>query len=157
MNKVLDNILSKIRKTINGVDLKPHAKNAAEQIRKRTRIESGLSETERGSKKKKLKKLSPKYKTARAKSDKLNKGLTKPNKSNLTFTGQLLDSLRGSAQRKSIVIDFKENRSDGKKNVDIMNYQKDQDRHFFELTDKEVKGLQRALKADLINNIKKKL
>lgn len=158
-SKVLDKILGKINKIVNGVNLKPYAKETAERITRRTRTGQGLKETERGSKRESLKNqrdLTIEYKKARKKSPRLNRKLTSPSKNNLTHTGQMLDSIRGTAQGKNIVIDMKENRDDGKTNKDIMNYQQDQGRHFFELSNKEVKDLRDQLKKDLIKNIKKR-
>lgn len=159
-NNFFEKFLKKIKVKIDKFDLDPIAKEAANTIKKRTRLGHGVKDGERGGAKKRLKDQKPltdDYKKFRKKSKKLNKKVTSANKENLTLTGQLLDSIRGKQKGKTIEIDVVNNRNDGKKNSDIISWQKDQGRDFFELTDKEVKRLRNQLKKDLIKNIKKKL
>lgn len=63
---------------------------------------------------------------------------TSPGKSNLTFTGQLLYSLRAITSRNGIRLDFDESRSDGKRNSDIAKYVS-KERPFLSLTRDEEK------------------
>jgi hypothetical protein len=155
-SNVFDRIFKKIEKVVNRFGLNDYADETAERVRRRVRLGGGVEDTKRGGARTKLKQLSPKYKKARKRSKKLNKTKTKPNKSNLTFTGQLLDAIKGRSRGKKIVLEFKENRDDGLKNSDIAGYVKDQGRDFFELTDKEIKGLRNSIKKDLIKKLRKK-
>lgn len=154
-SKVFRRIAQRIERVVRGVSLKPYAKDTAERIRRRTRTGQGLQETKRGAKRKKLKKLSDKYKVFRRKNKREISKNTKPSKSNLTLTGQLLDSIVGRARGTKIIVEFLEKRKDGLKNRDIARYQSEQGRDFFELSDKELRGLQNDIKKDLIKRLKK--
>jgi len=152
---IFNRLIAKVKYIIQAADLNPIAKDAADRVKKRTRLGYGVKN--RGDKKDKLKALtSTAYKKHRKKSADLNRQYTKPNKSNLTFTGQLLDAITGRARGKKIEVYMKEDRDDGEKNSDIVGYQSDQGRDFFELTDKEIKGLRNQLKKDLIKLLRKK-
>ena len=153
---IFDKILAKVKKVIKVVNLKPIADDAADRIKKRTRLGYGVKDGERGGPRVKLKGLSNSYKKQRKKYLDINKKYTTANKSNLTKTGQLLDSLIGKVSNKKIIIKLKENRDDGEKNKDIVDWQSSKGRDFFELTDKEIKGLRSQLKKDLIKLLKKK-
>lgn len=154
--KIFDKILGKAKTSVDKVDLRKHAKATANRIKTRTRLGDGLKDDARGSAKKKLKKLQSKnYKKYREKTDKLSE-FTTAGMSNLTFTGQLLDSIFGKVKGRKIVIDMKEDRNDGKKNSDIVAKQSKLGRPFFELSSKELKGLQNDIKKEIISNIRKK-
>lgn len=155
-NRVFDNILLRINGIIGRFSLRPYAKDAAERVRIRTRLGYGVQDGERGGKRERLKPLKPDYRIFRKKSKKTNRKLTTPAKSNLTLTGQLLDAIRGRVRGKTIEVYFKENRNDGVKNTDIRKGQAEQGRDFFELTDKEVKGLRNQIKKDLIKLLRKR-
>lgn len=172
---VFEKIARKINTAVKGVDLEEVGEMAVERIVRRTRTGRGLQETERGAKPKELDELSDLYVKYREGSvdiwtnergkvvvknrkTKIDRGLssnTRPAKSNLTFTGQLLDSLISKVKGFKVIIELMENRNDGVKNKDIVKWQKEQGRHFFELSDKEVRGLQKEIKKDLIKRIKR--
>ena len=154
--KVLSIILDRIERAVKTVPLRPHAKDIEERIRRRTRVGQGLAETQRGAKQKKLKALSDKYKKARKKNKAKLSSNTKPAKSNLTSTGQLLDAITGRVSGNTIILDLKEGRDDGVKNKDIVGWQRKQGRDFFEVSDKELRGLQSNIKKDLIKRLKQK-
>ena len=155
------NILKKIKKVINGVDLDPTAHDAADRIRRRTRLSGGVKDSKRGGNRTKLDGLSPRYKKQRAK-DKKNGILDKTTtakRSNLTRTGQMLRSLTGRVRGKTIIVSLEGDRDDGKSNAEVANYHRTGEgrvaRDFFELTDKEIKGLRNQVKKDLIKSLRK--
>lgn len=146
------------------------ARETAEQIKTRTRLKKGINKSGKNERLKKLSDLYVKQRQGKAKvwtdsatgkvvvvegkfpKPKLHPDAG-PKKSNLTATGQLLDSLRGRYRRKSIEIDFKKERrgpdifgKTGKAtNSDIVGYQEDQGRRFFDLSNSELNGLRRKI------------
>lgn len=157
-----DNIFTRVKirleRAVKGVSYLAHAKEAADRVRTRTRTGSGVEGGKRGGGKYSFKAqapLSAKYVKWRKKSSKLNKMKTTPTKNNLTLTGQLLDSIVGKANGSTMYIEMKDNRNDGVNNTDIIRYQSKLGRDFFELTDKEVKGLKNSIKKDLIKSLRK--
>ena len=154
MNKVLNKILIRIEKTVKGYSLRERAVEYADRIRRRTRLGWGIKDGERGNKRERLKPLSERYKKIRKRTNLSSK--TTAGRSNLTRTGKLLDSIKGFARGKKIVFEITENRDDGALNKDIVKGQSEQGRDFFELTDKELKGLRNAIKKDLIKIMKKR-
>lgn len=155
IKELFANIVKKVERASGGLNLDPYAKEYADRIKRRTRLGNGLDETKRGAKRKKLKKLSEKYKKKRKRNKSELSSETSPSKSNLTYSGQLLDSITGKGDKKKIQIFIEENRNDGVKNKDILKGQSKQGRDFFELSDKELKSLQNSIKNDLIKSIKK--
>ena len=119
-------------------------KDIAAQIKKRTRLGKGVEENT-----KRIKNLKPltsdQYINRRRLARKGNKlsSKTRPSKSNLTFTGVLLDSIASIARRSKIIIFFRENRVDGVKNSDIVEFQRNQGREFFLLSNSELKKFSR--------------
>lgn len=102
---------------------------AMELIVKRVRRGYGVKTP--GGSEYKFKPLSPSY-VKRRKRSKLS-AFTSPGKSNLTFTGQLLYSLRLKKGAKSMTITFDDSRSDGKSNNAIAKYVS-KDRPFLNLS-----------------------
>lgn len=151
--KVFANIERKVANLMKKVRLKDYGDEAINRIQKRTRLGYGVTDGERGKPRYKLPALSTNYKKARKKR-KLDQ-TTKPGKSNLTRTGQLLRALRSRVFGQTIQLYIKPDRNDGIDNKDLLEWQADKGRHFFELTDKEVKGLRNQLKKDLIKLLKK--
>ena len=84
--------------------LTPIAKQTAEIIRRRTRLGQGVEET--GAKKSPLAPLAASTKASRKKKSKQGKlsDKTSPNKSNLTESGEMLDSIAGRAMNRLIEI-----------------------------------------------------
>lgn len=95
-NAAMARALSKVGAPSN---MRKFGEDAADIVRLRTRLGSGV-ETEGGTKKR-LKPLSESYRKRRKKAD-LHPD-TAPNKSNLTFTGQMLDSLGVTSVRQNQV------------------------------------------------------
>ena len=133
--------------------LNPIAVIAADLMRKRTRLGYGVDRD--GAERTRLKALSQSYIDYRAgkvyfykqkKSGKLSKvtknvrkpvlhELTRANKSNLTFTGQLLDAIKGRSYTGGIII-YLNNKRRGETitNAEIKDYQEKQGRSFFYLS-----------------------
>jgi len=151
---VFRSILLGIERTIKGYSLRDVADSAADRIRKRTRLGYGVQDGKRGNPREKLKELSEEY--VKYRRGRINRAVARPKKSNLSFTGKLLDALYGKVINGKAVVQVKENRKDGVKNRDIIKGQAEQGRHFFELTDKEVKGLRSEIKKDLIKALRKR-
>jgi len=174
-NKVFEKVLSNVQNTVRNYSMLETARRAATRIRLRTRLGWGVKDGERGNPRvrlldfvstakftkisktgRKTKRRVGSYIDFRRRSKELNRTVTSPSRSNLTFTGKLLDSLIGKEVRGKAVVEVLENRTDGALNSDIIKGQAEQGRHFFELTDKEFKGLRNELKKDLIKEIKKR-
>ena len=153
---VFERILKKVNSVVNGVDLSKIAQDAEDRIRTRTRLGYGVEGGERGGSRVKLKALSEKYVNQRKKQKSFNRSLTTAKKSNLTRTGQLLDSIRSRVIGKKIELFFTERRKDGVKNKDLVEWQSEKGRDFFELTNKEITGLRNQLKKDLIKALRRK-
>jgi hypothetical protein len=134
---------------------------AAEMIRKRTRLGDGIaSEGQSRSNKSKLKELKPgtvKNRTRMKERGELSQ-LTTPKRSNLTATGQLLNSVEArDAKRASVKVGPRGSRTDGKNNEDIGGYVTDAGRPFNNLSKVEVKRLEDAIKKDLKALLKARL
>jgi hypothetical protein len=151
---VFSNIERRIKGLVKQIRLKDYGEDAVNRIQKRTRLGYGVENGKRGAPRYKLPKLSEPYKKQRKKK-KLDSS-TSASKSNLTLTGQLLRSLISKVTGRKIILTITENRTDGIKNSDLVKWQSEKGRDFFELTDKEVKGLRNQLKKDLIKLIKKR-
>ena len=120
-------------------------------IRIRTRLGKGVDE---GGSITKLDKLSDAYVKVRAKS-KLHKD-TKTKKSNLTFTGQMLDSIKGERRGMLFIFGFKGNRADGKiTNDKLAQYNREKGRPFFKLSKSEESGLRRKITKIIKESVKK--
>lgn len=81
----------------------------------------------------------------------------KPNKSNLTFTGQLIKSLKGSAnvRKQSVSVFPTGQRSDGKSNKEVAQNVADNGRPFLGLDDKGVQRMTQIAIRDIRRNIKR--
>lgn len=134
--------------------LNPIADIMADRIRVRTRLGYGVKQE--GAEREKLKKLSSKYIDYRKKNRTSLSQFTTPKRSNLTFSGQLLDSISGRSNSRGIIIYLKNQRDDGKENVDIKNYQEKQGRPFFYLTRTEITNLNREYRQRVYEEMKKR-
>ena len=97
--KQLDELM---RKVIARRNLDAVGEMVADQIRKRTRLGYGVEDD--GKSQKKLKKLSNGYKDWRKKNRRALSGDTTPARSNLTQTGDMLDSIEHKVQGDSVEI-----------------------------------------------------
>jgi hypothetical protein len=146
-------ITSEIRKRVaDALSNSTIAEDTADQIRKRTRLGKGVDDSgKQGS-------LKPLGAFARPENkdkyiDKRKKArlagelseLTTPKKSNLTYSGQLLDAIKGRVKGFQIIIEILGNRQDGMSNDQLREYVEEK-RPFFKLSNPEKKALIRALK-----------
>lgn len=126
-------------------------KEIPEQIRKRTQLGKGVDDSGKNIK---LDPLSELY-VERRKKLKLDSN-TKPKRSNLTATGQMLRAIFGTRQGTRFIFSFKGSREDGKTNDEVASYAPKLGRPFFNLSNTERVGVQRKL-AQLIRNALKKI
>lgn len=120
-------------------------------IKTRTRGGVGVQDN----RKKKLKALKKKTIKARERFPNLSSETT-PSTSNLTRSGQLLDSLEGIGLKESYKVQIKTGRNDGAKNDDIIRGQEEMGRTFLELSGGEKQELAREAKALILKEIKKR-
>ena len=161
-------------KSISKAQLQKIAEAAADMIRVRTR--KGFGVKRHAGQESKLKPLSKSY-IAQRKGEiafftsdsgdvipykpknpkKINRSLTSPGKSNLTFSGQMLDSLTGSAlsQGKAIV-KLKGTRDDKKTNAEVGEFVS-VERPFMRLSGKELKKIADILKKDILQRVNQRL
>lgn len=134
LNKVV-----KIAKTPAFLD--PIADIAANLIRVRTRLGYGVRSE--GQERSKLKPLSSKYIDFRKKYKNLS-GFTTAKRSNLTLTGQLLDSLKGRSNTRGIIV-YLDKRRNGESltNPQLKDYQEEKGRYFFYLSRTEIINVNR--------------
>lgn len=145
-DKELERIMRKLLKEATSTEsLQELGDDAAELIKKRTRLGYGLSE--HGGTKSKLKQLNPKYKKYRQKIDL--SSATTPNKSNLTQTGHMLDDIGATVgSNNSVSIGFTD---------DFANQKAEwvsEDRPFNFLSKAEISQLRKKLQDKLYSRIK---
>lgn len=143
--KALMKKLSKVRDEVIK-DIEEVGDEAANLIRKRTKLGYGVSE--QGGKKKKLTPLSENY-IKRRKSFKL--GETTPKRSNLTLSGQMLDDLHAKKKKdNSVEITFKSEEA-----KDKAKWNTDKGRPFNFLSSSEIKQVREIIQKKIQNLIKK--
>ena len=125
-------------------------KEIPEQIQKRTRLGRGVNESGAIYK---FDPLSEKYIDRRKKSSL--DPYTKPTRSNLTFTGQMLRSIEGVRRGTLFIFTLGGLRSDGKSNSDLAKWNEEKGRRFFDLSNSERLGLSRQISKILTKSIKK--
>lgn len=153
--KRLDVALDKaISRAISKSKMTKYMRALAAIIKKRTRLGFGVAKD--GASKKKLKGLSSKYIDKRKKSRLSSQ--TRPGRSNLTFTGQMLDALTGGGEKEGPgVVFLEENRNDDKKNSDIAEWNEDKGRPFLYISKAERKQLEKKVRDDIKKSISKVL
>lgn len=130
-------------------------KRAVDMIRLRTQLGYGVAK--RGGEKSPLKKLSSAYKETRKKDSQLDPQ-TSPGKSNLTRTGQMLNSLDvKTVSTGRALIGPGGSRNDGKDNADIGRYVSQAGRPFNNLSGTEEKRLNETIGQDLKTELQKNL
>lgn len=156
-------IVAKLNKvlvdSVKASSLKATATFARDIVVKRTRLGYGVPVA--GGSKELFKKLSPNYVKQRKMFAGLN-ALTRPNKSNLTRTGQMLDSIAAHTEKGAITIRPTGTRRDGQKNYDIAKYNEDggkgRPRRIFmnisQLEFNQVKRFYRKMFGDLVKSRK---
>ena len=141
----LKNFFTKLKRATRQAQSKPQLKSLAlEAIRLitvRTRLGYGVEKPL--GQRSKLRPLSPNYINFRSKSSKLS-SMTTAKRSNLTFTGQLIDSLDIITSKSGgVTIGPKGRRSDGESNANIAKFQAEQGRVFMNLSRLEFQQLLR--------------
>lgn len=162
---VFKSIRKRVEKAANKVASKTNmtriAKSIANIIRVRTRLGFGADNRRKYSLREKP--FSKKYLDYRKKNKRKGRGLsskTSPSKNNLTFTGQMLDDIRGRSFRTgTAIIDFKSQRSS-----EIASYHETQGagkskvkRPFFSLTRQERKQLQNKIRKQIQDQLRSTL
>ena len=106
-----------------------------------------------------LKPLSSSYRKFRNSFQGFKSQFFRPNKSNLTFTGQLLDSLKGTANVRKQRVQIKPTgrRKDGLTNEQLAEYVAQQGRPFLGIDEKGLKRIEQIIKRDLRRTQKKRL
>lgn len=121
-----------------------------------TRTRRGFGVKRTGGNRRKLKKLSPGYIKHRQRNRNLLSRFTSPGKSNLTFTGQMLESVKIiKANDSEFILGPSGRRSDGKRNADVGRWVTEQGRPFMNLGRKEITDLQKFVREEMQNRIKK--
>lgn len=156
--KKLEQALAKV---LSQPQMKALMQETADDIKKRTRLGSGVESDFEP--KRPLKPLSSKYKTYRKKNPhKELAASTSPNKSNLTFSGQMLDALSGTSKgpfQGEIFLQDKrkmltnQSRSFGNNDLAIWNAEKG--RNFLALSDLEFKRLEQKIEKALTEELRK--
>lgn len=122
----------------------------------RIRAQLGGSVESLGAKKKPFKKLSPGYIEQRRKSKNLS-NLTSPGKSNITNTGQMIESISGKGKSSGFDIILSGSRNDGLTNDQVADFVEEGGRPFLNFSDIELKKIARLLEEQLVDEITKKL
>jgi hypothetical protein len=106
-----------------------------------------------------LKKLSPSYVDFRRKYKGAKGELFGPNKSNLTLTGQMLESLHGTAnfRTQSVSVNLIGTRDDGLKNSKLAEYVEEQGRPFLGLDQKGKERLKQFALRDIRRQLKNRV
>lgn len=156
--KAVKNFRTKLEITFNSAigrkTLGPVARFAIDLIVKRTRLGYGVDKN--FGIKSRLKSLSQRYKEFRKKYPKLASS-TSPGKSNLTLTGQMLNSVKIlKEQDGKIVIGPSGRRNDGLSNLEVANFQENQGRTFNRISELEYRQVIRFYRKSFGDLLKKK-
>lgn len=122
----------------------------------RIRAQLGGSVENTGDKKKSFKRLSPGYVEQRRKSSKLS-SLTTPGKSNVTNTGQMIESIQGKGKQAGFTIAASGSRNDGLTNKQVADFVEEGGRPFMNFSNLELKKIARLIEEQLVDEINKKL
>jgi len=157
--KLVNRAIAKgIGNTISKKNMAKYGNSLADDIKKRTRLGKGVKEN--FGKTHKLKPLTSNDYVEQRYDDKEAGRLspyTSPERSNLTRTGQLLDSIRSKViSDNKFEIYVKDSRRDGVKNSDIIDGQEDQGRFFLYASNLEYKRIRDQFRKDIQENMLKK-
>lgn len=150
---VLDKIRGSFNEAIDQDQLKLLGDEAIRKITVRTRLGYGVEKP--GAPRKKLKELSQGYIESRLKAKGRLSSMTAPARSNLTFTGQLLDSLKVVVARGKLSIEPTGSRRDGQSNQDVAD-SVSKKRPFISLSDLELKALKRFYEVEIVRKMLRK-
>lgn len=157
--RTIDSFLRNLRRGVSRSFSKKTMKLAGElavlQIVKRTRRGKGVSST--GGEEKPLKRLSRNYRLYRRDNRELLDQTASPNKSNLTFTGQLLRSMRvkKAFNKKALIGPNNRRRRGGLTNEKLGQYVTEQGRPFNFLSQKDIKKLEKLIDKILKQEMKR--
>lgn len=157
----LEKIVSRLEKTLDKAISPKEAKALGEQaielVRVRTRLGYGVKSP--NGNRSRLKALTPKYIKFRRRFKRLSE-FTRPSRSNLTLTGQMLDSLKLKTRKQkdrniTIITPSGSRRGGGPSNLDVATYQAEQGRIFNNMSKNETNQLLRFYRkrfGDLLRN-----
>lgn len=154
--KDLENAITQSLKTFtNGNNIKRYADQSVDIIYKRTKSGKGVTDDRSNSASiKSLKPLSSSYKTQR-KSYKGKRGdFFSPGRSNLTLTGQMLESIKAKVSDGKITVSLSGTRDDGQTNKEVGEFVSENGRPFLNLAVEEKQILLRKIETDLIKYIR---
>lgn len=147
-------LLLSISKAVSPSSLRPVGRFAVDLIVKRTRLGYGVDNN--FGIKSRLKPLSQRYQEFRKKYQALS-STTRPTKSNLTLTGQMLKSMKVlSVSDNKIILAPSGRRNDGLSNLEVASFQEEQGRIFNRLSNLEYKQLIRFYRKNFGDLLKKK-
>jgi len=147
LNKVIANIKKEITKSFNNQQMQKIAAFAMEQIKERSRNGYGVDDL--GGTEKKFPALSKGYIEQRKRS-KLSP-YTSATKSNITFSGRLLASLRFSTRDGAAVIKPTGTSRNGTPNDEVAGYLEDQGRSFLTLSKKQLDKLYEFIRSKIVD------
>lgn len=154
IRKLGDVIQDGIKDALKQSNFQKFCEQAADMIRLRTRLGFGVSRP--GGAREKLTALSTGYVKRRAAARDLSPDTT-PRRSNLTFTGQMLDSLDGRATGEGRgVVSPTGSRAGGLTNRKVAEYVSEE-RPFLNLTDTETTRVTDAIRKSIIDSINRQL
>lgn len=154
LDKAFKDMKNKMDGFVNSKLMKKLSKQGAASVTLRTRLGKGVAKN--GAYESSLKKLSKSYKKLRSRSE-LSSGTT-ASKSNLTFTGKLLKSIKGkSISKKQGVIYLTDDREGKVSNNEIAGYQERAGRVFMRLSFAEINALKKTIVEELMKTIKRSL
>jgi hypothetical protein len=152
--KILRKQLEKLNKGLQRIELRAYVDQLPKTIKQRTRQGKGLDDDNDIIKLPPIKKSTIKSREYAQRRGDLDER-TKPKKSNLTMTGQLVDSLFARQIRNDTVrLSLNDSRNDGKGNNKIKKYQEDSGRKFFGAANEELKKLNERIEKQITRLIK---
>jgi hypothetical protein len=154
--QLFDRLQKSVDDSISKSSMDDIGKALVEIIRVRTRLGYGVGAT--GDQRQKLKPLSLLYREYRRKNRRLMSPQATVNRSNLTFTGQMLDSLDVVSSKKgALSIAPTGTRKGGLKNLTLARYVAEQGRPFMSLSNNELKQLSRIIDEGLNASLRRRL
>lgn len=154
-----ERISQSVAESVSAAESKRLGDALASQIKKRTRLGYG---SENGQQKR-LRGLSERYKEYREEHAEDLSQATRPGRSNLTATGQMLDSITGVGTKGRVNVEIKGQRTKelgGRRsrlsNNQVARYVQEQGRAFFNVTKAEKNSLAREVKQLILTRLRKK-
>ena len=158
-SRIQEQIVKSVESVAAPANFTKYMKEAADDIKLRTRLGYGNDKT--GGRKTKLKRLADVTKqNRRYRKDRGElSNATDPNASNLTMSGQMLDALDGVATGVGVgAVFLNDARYDGKlTNTEVATFAHQTGRPFLYLTDLELKRLTDSIRKDLIKSVRTRL